>query len=167
MRLQAWKAGGAQTVADDITEADKYSREEEGDQWPALGSYQVAGLLSKIRRESVKCRASRVAPLSSTVFSMTLQKENCIKKSQNMLVRLTAFLHTRLVNGIAKPNSLLLIAWIVRFWSRWVALSSPPPTCLPAGRPSFSFMGEVGEKKSKQLNLDVRNIIARSQTKHR
>ncbi len=74
----------------DITEAE-YSREEEGDQWLVLGSYQIAGLLSKIRRESVKCRESRVAPLSSTVCSMTLQKENWIKKSQNMLVRLTAF----------------------------------------------------------------------------
>ncbi len=92
----------------DITEAE-YSREEEGDQWPALGSYQVAGLLSKIRGESVKCRESRVAPLSYTVFSMTLQKENWTKKSQNMLVRLTAFLHMRLVKGIAKPNSLLLM----------------------------------------------------------
>jgi hypothetical protein len=91
-----------------------------------MGSYQVAGLSSKIRRESVKCRESRVAPLSSTVSSMTLQKENWIKKSQNMLVRLIAFLHTRLVNGIAKPNSLLLIAWTVRFWSRSVALTSLP-----------------------------------------
>ncbi len=83
----------------DITEAE-YSREGEGDrQWPAPGSYQVAGLLSKIRRECVKCRASRVAPLSSPVFSMTLPKEIWIKKSQNMLlVRLTAFLHTRLVS---------------------------------------------------------------------
>jgi hypothetical protein len=48
-------------------------------------------------------------------------------------------------------------------WSCWVAISSLPPIC----NLSFNFLnGGVGEQQKGDYDLDVKNILAGSDTKH-
>ncbi len=86
-----------------------------------------------------------------------------MKKRQNMPVWLgsTKWFWPSIFLDFAEPSKRQsktqnTYCWLSREfdWSRWVSVSSLPPICSP----SLGFMR--GLEKSKQVNLDVRNIFA-------